>query len=298
MDLRQLKTFRIVAELGSLSKAADRLHIAQPALSRQVRLLEHDLRTPLFIRHGRGMVPTDAGQMLFERTTGLVRQLEQAREDVLNAARAPTGRVVVGMVPTICSILSVTIAQQVTEQYPGVMLRMVDAYASHLVDGLHRGEIDIGVIYGPSTGLHLNVETLRYDDLFAFGAPGCGLGAKRSVSLGWLGKRSLILPSAPHALRALVDEAYAAAGATLSIKVEADSFQALKNMVLGALGVTVLPYYAAAAEVASGRLECAPIRPKLRRELVLALPPRHRTSVAADLISDIVRSQARALAEP
>lgn len=64
MDLRQLGTFRAVFELGSLSKASDRLHIAQPALSRQIQLLEHTLGTPLFIRHGRGMLPTDAGKLL------------------------------------------------------------------------------------------------------------------------------------------------------------------------------------------------------------------------------------------
>ena len=77
MDLKQLRTFRAVAELGSLSKAADRLRAAQPALSRHIKLLEHELRVELFVRNGRGMLLTSAGRMLLDRTTGLMRQIEQ-----------------------------------------------------------------------------------------------------------------------------------------------------------------------------------------------------------------------------
>ena len=77
MDLKQLRTFRAVAELGSLSKAADRLRSAQPALSRHIKLLEHELRVELFVRNGRGMLLTSAGRMLLDRTTGLIRQIEQ-----------------------------------------------------------------------------------------------------------------------------------------------------------------------------------------------------------------------------
>ena len=76
MDLKQLRTFRAVAELGSLSKAADRLRAAQPALSRHIKLLEHELRVELFVRNGRGMLLTSAGRMLLDRTTGLIRQIE------------------------------------------------------------------------------------------------------------------------------------------------------------------------------------------------------------------------------
>jgi DNA-binding transcriptional LysR family regulator len=93
MDLKQLRTFRAVAELGSLSKAADRLRAAQPALSRHIKLLEHELRVELFVRNGRGMLLTSAGRMLLDRTTGLVRQIEQVRDDLQSASGKPSGRV-------------------------------------------------------------------------------------------------------------------------------------------------------------------------------------------------------------
>lgn len=295
MDLRQLRTFRTVAELGSLSKASDHLRIAQPALSRQIKLLEHELRTPLFVRHGRGMVPTDAGRMLLERTSLVVRQLEQAREDVLSIAGTPCGRVVIGMVPTIGSALALTLARRVVRDLPGVTLRLVEAYGGYLIDGLHRGEIDMAVVYGPATGLHLDAETLRHDDLFAVGAAGTGLDADRAVDLAWLAAQPRVLPSAPHALRFLIDEAFGAEGRDARVVVEADSFGAMLDIVAGGIGITLLPYYAVAGQVDAGRLEASRILPALRRELVLALPSRHRTSTAAIAVAKIVRREATGL---
>ena len=89
-----------MAELGSLSKASDTLRVAQPALSRQIKLLEHELRTELFTRNGRGMVLTDAGRLLLARTSGIVRQIDQIRDDIQSAQGPPSGRVVLGLVPT------------------------------------------------------------------------------------------------------------------------------------------------------------------------------------------------------
>src|SRR6267142_2910421 len=91
MDLKQLRTFRAVAELGSLSKAADRLRAAQPALSRQIKLLEHELRVELFVRNGRGMLLTEAGRLLLARTSGIVRQIDQIRDDIQSAKGPPSG---------------------------------------------------------------------------------------------------------------------------------------------------------------------------------------------------------------
>nr|WP_271567116.1 LysR family transcriptional regulator [Bradyrhizobium sp. CCBAU 11386] len=101
MDFRQLRTFSCVAELGSLSKASDTLRVAQPALSRQIKLLEHELRVELFTRNGRGMVLTEAGRLLLARTSGIVRQIDQIRDDIQSAKGPPSGQVVLGLVPTV-----------------------------------------------------------------------------------------------------------------------------------------------------------------------------------------------------
>src|ERR1700747_3179676 len=156
MDFRQLKTFACVAELGSLSKASDTLRVAQPALSRQIKLLEHELRTELFTRHGRGIAVTDAGRLLLARTGGIVRQIDQIRDDIQSAGGAPSGRVVLGLVPTVSCVLSARLARRTVETYPGISLCIVESYSGHLIEWLHRGEMDLAVIYGPPAALHFH----------------------------------------------------------------------------------------------------------------------------------------------
>src|SRR5437868_14811049 len=101
MDFRQLRTFSYVAELGSLSKASDTLRVAQPALSRQIKLLEHELRAELFTRNGRGMVPTEAGRLLLARTAGIVRQIDQIRVVIQSLEVPPSGSILLEMVSSV-----------------------------------------------------------------------------------------------------------------------------------------------------------------------------------------------------
>ena len=155
MDIRQLRTFSCVAELGSLSKASDTLRVAQPALSRQIKLLEHELRAELFTRNGRGMVLTEAGRLLLARTAGIVRQIDQIRDDIQSSGGPPSGRVVLGLVPTVSCVISARLARRTVESYPGISLCIVESYSGHLIEWLHRGQMDLAVIYGPSVDLHL-----------------------------------------------------------------------------------------------------------------------------------------------
>lgn len=291
MDLRQLRTFHAVAELGSLSKASDRLRIAQPALSRQIKLLEHDLGMPLFVRHGRGMVPTEAGRTLFERTSGIVRRLEQAREEVMTAASGPSGRVVVGLVPTVSVPLAARLVRRVTEEHPGVLLCIVDAYGGHLVDWLHRGEMDLAVTYGPAHSLHLPVETVRRDVLMAVGAVAGPLASQTEVSIEWLASQPLILPSAPHGLRSLVDSVMAEHHLSPNVRVEADSFGVLLEVVGAGIGCTLLPSYAVADGLRRCELIAIPVRPALTRELVLAMPSQHSASAAVRTVAALIREE-------
>ena len=106
IDVRQLRTFLHVAELGSFSRAAERLRIAQPALGRQVRLLEEELQVKLFTRHGRGVILTPPGKVLLDRAAAILRQVERARVDVAAEGDAETGHVVVGLPPTVADVLA------------------------------------------------------------------------------------------------------------------------------------------------------------------------------------------------
>src|SRR6476620_307894 len=127
MDFRQLRTFSCVAELGSLSKASDTRRIAQPALSRQIKLLEHELRVELFTRNGRGMVLTEAGRLLLARTSGIVREIDRIRDDIQSAQGPPTGQLVLGMVPCVGCVRSARFARRGVEAYPCLALRIVES---------------------------------------------------------------------------------------------------------------------------------------------------------------------------
>lgn len=165
MDIRRLRIFRSVAELGSLSKAADRLRTSQPGLSRQIKLLEQELRVQLFVRNGRGMLLTSAGRMLLDRTEGLVRRIKQVRDDIKSTEGKPSGRVVLGLVPTVSAVLAGRLARRVLSEFPDISLRIVESYGGHLVEWLHRDEMDLVVTYGPATDLHVSAQSIGHEDI-------------------------------------------------------------------------------------------------------------------------------------
>ena len=298
MDLRQLRTFSCVAELGSLSKASDTLRVAQPALSRQIKLLEHELRAELFTRNGRGMVLTDAGRLLLARTAGIVRQIDQVRDEIQSAGGPPSGRVVLGLVPTVSCVISARLARRTVDKYPGISLCIVESYSGHLMEWLHRGEMDLALIYGPSSDLHLTVQSLGRDTIVAVGPRGSGLAQKKQVDIGWLLRQRLVLPSHSHGLRALIEHAAAKKKLKLDVKLEADSFRVLTSLVEEGLGYTLLPPSSVRNEVASGRLETAAIaKPAPMRELTLASPIDHPGSTAITLIAELIRDELSACRE-
>ena len=294
MDFRQLRTFSCVAELGSLSKASDTLRVAQPALSRQIKLLEHELRAELFTRSGRGMVLTEAGHLLLARTSGIVRQLDQIRDDIQSAKGPPSGQVVLGLVPTVSCVLSARFARRCVEKFPGISLRIVESYSGHLVEWLHRGEMDLAILYGRSADLHLNVESLGRDNIVAVGPRGCGLARKKSVDVGWLLRQRLVLPSHSHGLRALIEHAAAQRKIKLNVQLEADSFRVLTSLVEEGLGFALLPPSSVHGEVADGRLETAVVSKPMTRELIFASPIDRPVSTASLAVTALLREEVAA----
>ena len=298
MDLKQLRTFRAVAELGSLSKAADRLRAAQPALSRHIKLLEHELRVELFVRNGRGMLLTSAGRMLLDRTTGLVRQIEQVRDDLQSADGKPSGHVILGLVPTVSAVFSGRLARRVIAEFPQISLRIVESYGGHLVEWLHRGEMDLAITYGPAVDLHLTVRSIGREDVAVVGPPGSGLNRKKHVDLKWLVKQDLIMPSISHGMRALLEKAVARERLKVKPMIEADSYRAQISLMEEGLGYTLLPPSAIRAELAAGRLEMAALaNPSVSRELIMASPIEHPGSIATTTISTLILSEIEQLSK-
>lgn len=298
MDLKRLENFLKIAELGSLSRAADRMRLAQPALSRQMRMLEAEVGSPLFARHRRGMQLTPTGEELRQRLAGPVRQVRQTLDDMHSRAGETAGHVALGLPPTVSSILAGRLARRVAEQAPNISLRIVEGYAGHLVDWLQRGEIDAAVLYGPASDFQMDVEDLLFEQLMIVGPATCDLDPRRAVSVRELAKLPLVLPSQPHGIRVVVEAVARKVKATLNVQHEADSFVVLKELVEFGLGYTVLPLSAVGREVDAGRMRYAPLSdPPVIRQLVLGGPGEEQSSRSVRTVVRLVREEIRELVE-
>lgn len=285
-----------MAELGSLSRAAARLHIVQPALSRQIRLLEEELKVALFVRHGRGMVLTAAGETLRSRAGAILRQVEDARAELVQEAGVLRGHVVFGLPPTVGAILTTRLVERFLAAHPAVTLRAVHAFSGYLLDWLQNGGMDIAVAYGGSQAAGVRQSPLLRESLHVVTAAEGGEPLGNELRFAEVAQRRLVLPGLSHGLRRQVEQAAQRHGFNLSVAVEADDLLVLKDLALRGLGATILPLSAVHEEVAAGRLRAALIAaPHITRTLVLAEPLGRPTSSAAAQFGLMLRDEVTAM---
>lgn len=297
INLKQLKTFLHVAELGKLSLASDVLGTAQPALSRQISMLEHELGVRLFDRHGRGMSTTGAGERLRERASFLIRYLEETQADVQSFAKEVRGRVVVGMPATLAEVVAAELIENFMAMHPETSLRIVTGLSGHIHDWLQRGEVDVAVLYSQQADDSLVVEKLFNEELHLVFKPGFLPGKTRSISFAEICRLPLVLPAQRHGLRTLIEAHATSKGLSLDVQVETDSFRVLTNLASRGNYATILPARSIRAEIKAGLVEIRRItNPSPFRSLCLALPADRPTTSAvrlfADELKDAVRSPA------
>jgi LysR family transcriptional regulator, nitrogen assimilation regulatory protein len=296
MDLSQLRTLIHVAELGSLSKAADRMRIAQPALSRQMRLLEEELGVRLFVRHGRGMVITEQGRDVLAHAMRVMAELDEIRARTSDANAPLTGQIAIGMPPTVADILSVPLVTAFGKSHPKVMLRLVSAYTGYLLDWLHRGEIDVAILYDPHAARSVRSRPLLLENLFLIGPRKAGFSTARAIPFKQLDGKRLLLPSVRHGLRTIVERCATEAGISLDVAIEADSYATLKDLVRRGHGWTILPLAPIHDDIVARRLTAAAlIDPVPVRRLMLSYPADRPVSrlarFAGETITSIVSDQ-------
>ena len=294
MDLRQLEIFRAVATTGSLSRAADTLHIAQPALSRQVRALELALATPLFVRTGRGMALTEAGHELLQQSTGIMDEVRRLQDSIRSFDGVPRGDVVIGCVPTVGERVAGPLAEQVIGDYPDISLRLLEGYSGHLIDWMHRGDLDAAIIYVGDERPHVEIEEIGRETMLAVGSPGQWPGAAETLTFETFAGTPISLPGEGHGLRSIVDAAAAARGIELDVVLEADSYRVLLDIVDRGLATTVLPASALIGRgdhYATARL----VDPELTRSLAIATPVGATQTRAITAVLDVLRRLTRDL---
>ncbi|RZJ25518.1 MAG: LysR family transcriptional regulator, partial [Haliea sp.] len=166
MDLKQLEYFVRVAELGSFTRAAVALDVAQPALSRQVRLLEVELRQNLLTRNGRGAAPTEAGKLLLEHGRGILHQVERAREELGRVRGALAGRVAIGLPPSVAKVMAVPLIRELRLRLPDASLSISEGLSVGMHESLANGRLDIALLYNAIPAPDIELTPLLEEQLF------------------------------------------------------------------------------------------------------------------------------------
>lgn len=235
MDFKQLQAFVTVADLGSFTRAASVLGVAQPALSRQVRALEVELRQPLFARNGRGVTLSPAGQRLLGHGRGILQQLERARLDLEEQRGAASGLLSIGLPPSVSRTLTAPLVESFRVQFPRATLTVVEGLSTYVLEWLAQGRIDCAVVYNATPAAAFDLQPVMEEQLYLVSArPAAGrvqalLG--RGLSLAELATHELVMPSRPHAIRMRLETVLAEAGLKPRVGLEIDSVPAMLDLV-------------------------------------------------------------------
>ncbi len=261
MDLRQLRYFVAVAERGGFGAAASALNVAQSALSRHIKQLEHELGGTLLERGARGVSVTESGKVLLARGRWLLGAVDDIKAEVRTENREPSGTVRLGAPSSLADTLYAPLAKIFVERFPRVRLELSEGLTEAMSDRLLRAELDIAIITVPEPNDHLDYETLMVEQVFLIGPPRDPLLQSGKITRKQFNtlpagvlplSRNPFPPGVPYALRV-------------------DGSTPMKRIAASGLGYALLPFSGIHQEVAAGLLSAALV-PWLHADRVLALP--------------------------
>jgi LysR family nitrogen assimilation transcriptional regulator len=284
MDLRQLRYFVKVVECGNVTRASEALHIAQPAISQQMRNLERDLGMQLLERSVQGVAPTAAGQTLYRHAIELLRQADSTRELLRQDAELPQGRVSVAMPSSTERMVAIPLARTIRDRYPGIALELVEAPSAELGSLIGSGRVELAVVVDAVETRGVAAQRLLTEALYLIAWPEFQM-PREPVSIAELARMPLILPSAPNTIRSRVEWALREAGLPCEILFEASSTALLFAAVMAKLGVTILPWTAAHVELDEHKLKLAKVDHRLfSRDLSLCW---HDTALLSNAVQKV-----------
>ena len=273
MDLKQLEYFVRVAELGSFTRASIALDVAQPALSRQVRLLEVELHQSLLVRNGRGATPTEAGKLLLSHGRGILHQVERAREELGRVRGSLAGRVAIGLPPTLARVLTVPLTRAFRRELPDAQLSISEGLSAVMQEWLLNGRLDIAVLYNAHPAAGTELAHLLEEELMLVQARPPGLledPPPPPMALVEVARLPLVIPSRPNAIRMHVEAEMAGIGCRPLIALEIDGVSAILDLVADGAGCALLPRNAVSSSVRPSAFTMRAIcQPLLRTRLAL-----------------------------
>jgi LysR family nitrogen assimilation transcriptional regulator len=298
MDFKKLEYFVHVAELGSFTKAALQLSIAQSALSHSVRHLELELKRTLLYRNGRGVTPTDAGRRLLAHARGILMQVRRARDELAETRDAMVGHVILGLPPTIARHLTVPLVKSFRNSFPKGTVSVVEALSASVMERIMEGRVDIGLLYNPAPLPSVEIRPLHEQQLFLISSKAAGKHrSSKSVELRELPRYPLILTSRMNANRMLIEAQLAQLGLKPQIEFEIDGIASVLDLVHEGYGHAVLPLSSLTGHTFERSFTATPVvRPKLRIPLSLVTSAqRPITPLARETLSLVQKTVSRVL---
>jgi LysR family nitrogen assimilation transcriptional regulator len=275
MDIRHLRYFASIVEQGSFSRAAAALRIAQPALSLHVRNMEANLGTSLLFRSPKGVVPTEAGEILLRNARIILDQLAIAEDELRGYDNEPVGDVRIGLPGTFGQVLAVPLIMAARSRFPKIKLHIAETMSGFAVEWIRDGRIDLAVVYHDLTEKGIVTTRVLEEELVCFGPmqalPGCEVPkGNKTISYDLIANLPLILPGGRHGFRDLLERHAAAAGVTLNTIIDIDSHANIKELVRCGVGYSILSMNSISGEVKAGQLRCWSIgKPPIKRPVYL-----------------------------
>ena len=296
MDLRQINYFVALFEEGSVTRAAQRVHVVQPALSMQIAKLERELGQKLFDRTPRAMEPTAAGRTLHRLVQPILRDLSLAREHMARLSRtAISGRVTIGVLSSLASSVIPVVLVRFATAHPDVEVSMVDGYTSTFIEMVNSGELDLAIINKPPRKLGLVSHSLMDEEMVLVGGRDTPLPVALPLTMHDLVRLKLALPSVRHGLRIELDRHLSAEDIALTPKLELDSPPGLASFAACSDWFTILPSIAITQQLREGSLRAYRIvAPRITRQLVGIHLPQQPMSAAAVRLLDVLAEELRA----
>ena len=294
MNIRRLRYFVKIIDLGSLTGAAEVLHIAQPALSQQLSTLEEEFKQRLVIRTKQGVTPTAAGLVLYRHAQTILRQLDQACSDVSSAGQNLSGSVSIGLAPgTAASALALPLLKAVRAGHPDIVLYINENFGTTLSELIMNGRMDMAVLYGFNTVPGLEYMPLQSEQMYLVSPDKdrgvASDGQPEDIPLSEIYELDLLLPRSYNVVRKLVDAAFMRAQRTPRVVAEIESMSTLSAAVLAGVGSTILPGSTAHALAASGHVSLHRIvQPVIEASLALCLSSHLSLSAPAQAVKMIV----------
>lgn len=290
INLRRLQYFVKIVDVGSLTQAADLLHIAQPAISQQLATLEGEVHQQLLLRTKRGVTPTEAGKVLYRHAQLILRQCDQAVVDMQAASRGISGSVCIGLAPgTMAATLALPLLRILRARHPGIVPYLNENYGTTLSELVMSGRMDLAVLYGGRDAIHgLQFLPLLRESLYLVGPQSMPAPAE-TVTVRELAEFDLYLPRSYNYLRRLVDEAFASLGLKPRVVAEIESAKTLSALINDGLGAAVVPTSLARELVVDcNAWQARIIEPEIEARLALCQSDHLPLSEPAKAVKDIL----------